>query len=63
VAIPFGEHTETCPVKALREWLDAFLDAVHLDLHLRVRGIIERPARCGIKIDGAGYLVRKAAAD
>jgi hypothetical protein len=21
VAIPFGEHEETCPIKALREWL------------------------------------------
>jgi site-specific recombinase XerD len=23
VAIPFGEHAETCPIKALREWLAA----------------------------------------
>jgi hypothetical protein len=43
--------------------LDAVLDSVHLDLHLWVRGIVERPAGYSIKIDEAGYLIRKATPD
>jgi hypothetical protein len=43
--------------------IDALFDVIHLDLHLRVRRIVESEARCRVEINEAGDFIREATAD
>jgi site-specific recombinase XerD len=60
VAIPFGEHVETCPVKALREWLTA----AAITEGAVFRGV-DRHGRIsprGLHRDSVGTILKRAAA-
>jgi integrase len=59
VALPFGSDPQTCPVRALRAWLDqAGITAGPLFRAIDRHGLVSRQA---LHADSVGYLVKRAA--
>jgi integrase len=59
VALPFGSDPQTCPVRALRAWLDqAGITAGPLFRAIDRRGLLSGQA---LHADSVGYLVKRAA--